>query len=123
MADQKSPKDQAVHVPRYVFEAMAAYAALDGDKVAVMLLLLVRMDGNRSVRIDVSLLPSFLTLSHERVEHAISGIIKKGWVDSVDEKAMQYGVLDCIVHSAFIYADFDTLMRVVNTRFTAADVH
>lgn len=123
MTDQKSPKDQAVHVPRYAFEAMAAYAALDEDKVAVMLLLLVRMDRNRAVRIDTSLLPDFLTLASERVERAISGLIKNGWVDSVDEEAMRYSVLDCIVHSAFIHADFDTLMRMVNTRLTAVDVH
>jgi hypothetical protein len=78
MTDQKSPKDQAVHVPRYVFEAMAACIALDEDKVAVMLLLLVRMDSNRAVRIDTSLLPDFLTLSSERVERAISSLIKNG---------------------------------------------
>lgn len=118
-----TPKDQAVHVPRYAFEAMAACATLDEDKVAVMLLLLVRMDRNRSVRIDTSLLPDFLTLSSERVERAISSLIKNGWVDSVDEEAMRCGVLDCVVHSAFIHADFDTLMRVVNTRLTAVDVH
>lgn len=120
MTDQKSPKDQAVHVPRYAFEAMAAYAALDEDKVAVMLLLLVRMDHNRAVKIDTSLLPDFLTLSSERVDHAVSGLIKKGWVDSVDEDAMRHRVLDCVVHPAFIHADFDTLMRVVNTRLWAA---
>ncbi|WP_210622378.1 hypothetical protein [Pseudomonas sp. P42] len=118
-----TPKDQAVHVPRYAFEAMAAYAALDEDKVAVMLLLLVRMDRNRAVRIDTSVLPDFLTLSSERVERAISSLIKNGWVDSVDEDAMRHRVLDCVVHSAFIHADFDTLMRIVNTRLTAVDVH
>lgn len=116
-------KDQAVHVPRYAFEALAAYAALDGDKVAVMLLLLVRMDRNRAVKIDTSLLPDFLTLSSERVDHAVSGLIKKGWVDSVDEDAMRHRVLDCVVHPAFIHADFDTLIRIVNTRLTAVDVH
>jgi hypothetical protein len=123
MTDQKSPKDQVVHVPRYAFEAMAAYAALDGDKAAVMLLLLVRMNSNRAVRIDMSLLPDFLTLASERVERAISSLIKNGWVDSVDEDAMRHRVLDCVVHSAFIHADFDTLMRIVNTRLTAVDVH
>lgn len=118
-----TPKDQAVHVPRYAFEAMAACIALDEDKVAVMLLLLVRMDRNRAVRIDTSLLPQFLTLRSERVERAISSLIKNGWVDSVDEDAMRHRVLDCVVHSAFIHADFDTLMRIVNTRLTAVDVH
>jgi hypothetical protein len=123
MTDRELPSSQAVHVPRYAFEAMAAYAALDGDKVAVMLLLLMRMDRNRAVRIDTSLLPDFLTLSSERVERAISSLIKNGWVDSVDEDAMRHRVLDCVVHSAFIHADFDTLMRIVNTRLTAVDVH
>lgn len=123
MTDRKVPKDQAVHVPRYAFEAMAAYAALDGDKVAVMLLLLMRMDSNGAVRIDTSLLTDFLTLSSERVERAISGLIKQGWVDSVDDHAMRYRILDCVVHPAFIHADFDTLMRIVNTRLTAVDVH
>lgn len=118
-----TPKDQVVHVPRYAFEAMAACTALDEDKVAVMLLLLVRMDSNRAVRIDTSLLPDFLTLASERVERAISSLIKNGWVDSVDAAAMRHRVLDCIVHPAFIHADFDTLMRVVNTRLTAVDVH
>ncbi|MNI50815.1 hypothetical protein D3C73_1055040 [compost metagenome] len=123
MTDRVVPKDQAIHVPRYAFEAMAAYAALDGDKVAVMLLMLVRMDRNRAVRIDTSLLSDFLTLSSERVERAISGLIKEGWVDSVDEDAMRHRVLDCVVHPAFIHADFDTLMRIVNTRLTAVEVH
>jgi len=123
MTDRKVPRDQAVNVPRYAFEALAAYAALDGDKVAVMLLLLIRMDSNRAVRIDTSLLPDFLTLSSERVDRAVSGLIKKGWVDSVDEDAMRHRVLDCVVHPAFIHADFDTLIRIVNTRLTAVDVH
>jgi hypothetical protein len=73
---------------------MAAYAALDSDKVVVTLLLLTRMDRNRAVRIDTSLLPDFLTLSSERVDRAVSGLIKNGWVDSVGEDAMRYGVLD-----------------------------
>lgn len=123
MTDRELSSSQAVHVPRYAFEAMAAYTTSDGDKVAVMLLLLMRMDRNRAVRIDTSLLPDFLTLSNERVERAVSSIIKKGWVDSVDEDAMRHRVLDCVVHSAFIHSDFDTLMRVVNTRLTAVDVH
>jgi hypothetical protein len=95
---------------------MAACTALDEDKVAVMLLLLVRMDRNRSVRIDTSLLPDFLTLSSERVERAISSLIKNGWVDSVDDRAMRYRILDCVVHPAFIDSDLDTLMRVVYPR-------
>lgn len=123
MTDRKVPSDQAAHVPRYAFEVIAARTAVDGDKVAVMLLLLMRMDSNRAVRIETSLLPDFLTLSSERVERAISSLIKNGWVDSVDEDAMRHRVLDCVVHSAFIHADFDTLMRIVNTRLTAVDVH
>jgi len=123
MTDRKVPEDQVVHAPRYAFEVMAACTALDEDKVAVMLLLLVRMDRTRAVRIDTSVLPDFLTLSSERVERAISSLIKNGWVDSVNEDALRHRVLDCVVHSAFIHADFDTLMRIVNTRLTAADVH
>ena len=123
MTDRKVPEDQAVHAPRYAFEVMAACTALDEDKVAVMLLLLVRMERNRAVRIDTSLLPDFLTLSSERVERAVSSLIKNGWVSLVDAAAMRHRVLDCVVHSAFIHADFDTLMRIVNTRLTAVDVH
>lgn len=123
MTERKVPEDHAVHAPRYALEVMAACAALDEDKVAVMLLLLVRMDRNRAVRIDTSVLPDFLTLSSERVERAISSLIKNGWVDSVNEDAMRHRVLDCVVHSAFIHADFDTLMRIVNTRLSAVDVH
>jgi hypothetical protein len=119
MTEQKTFNDQTVLVPRYAFEAMAAYTALDEDKVAVMLLLLVRMDRNLAVRIDTSVLPDFLTLSSERVERAISRLIKNGWVETVDERAMRHRILDCIVHPAFIHADFDTLMRVVNTRSVA----
>lgn len=112
-----TPKDQAVHVPRYTFEVMAARAGLDQDNVAVMLLLLMRMDSsNRAVRIDESLLCDFLTLSSERVEYAISSLIKNGWVESVDDHAKRCRVLDCVVHPAFIHADFDTLMRVVSSR-------
>ncbi|WPN49118.1 hypothetical protein [Pseudomonas sp. P8_241] len=116
MTDQKSPKDQAVHVPRYAFEVMAARTAVDEDKVAVMLLLLMRMDGNRAVRVGTSLLSDFLTLNIERVEYVISSLIKNGWVESVDDRAMRSRVLDCVVHPAFIHADFDTLMRVVSSR-------
>jgi hypothetical protein len=102
---------------------LAAYAALDGDKVTVMLLLLIRMNSNRAVRIDTSLLPDFLTLSSERVDRAVSGLIKKGWVDSVDEDAMRHHVLSCIVHPAFIHADFDSLMRIVDSRSPTVGVH
>jgi len=116
MTDQKSPKDQAVHVPRYAFEVLAARTAFDEDKVAVMLLLLMRMDSNRAVRVNSSLLSDFLTLNSERVEYAISSLIKKGWVESVDDHAMRCRVLDCVVHPAFIHADFDTLMRMVSSR-------
>lgn len=102
---------------------MAAYAVLDEDRVAVMLLLLVRMDRNSAVRIDTSLLPDFLTLSNDRLVRAISSLIKEGWVESVDGHAMRQRVLDCVVHPAFVHADFDTLMRIVDTRLTAVDVH
>jgi len=100
MTDRKLPKDQAVHAPRYAFEALAACTALGEDKVAVMLLLLVRMDSNRAVKIDTSLLPDFLTLTSQRVDRAVSSLIKSGWVDSVDENAMRHRSLDCVVHSA-----------------------
>lgn len=123
MIDRKAPADQTVHVPRYAFEALAAHAALDGDKVAVMLLLLVRMDSNRAVRVDGAQLYDFLTLSSERLECAISGLIKKGWVESADDRAMRYRILDCVVHPAFIHADFDTLMRVMHARSTTVNVH
>lgn len=119
MTDRKVPEDQAVHAPRYAFEVMAACTVLHEDKVAVMLLLLVKMGSNRAVRIDTSLLPDFLTLSSERVERAVSSLIKNGWVSSVDAAAMRHRVLDCVVHPAFIHADFDTLMRVVNIRSVA----
>ena len=123
MTAQKTSNDQAVAVPRYAFEALAARAAVDEDKVAVMLLLLMRMDSNRAVRVDTSVLRDFLNLSHERLEHAISILIKKGWVKQVDEGAMGYRILDWVVHPAFIDADFDTLMRSMHTSFTALDVH
>jgi hypothetical protein len=123
MTEQKTSNDHAVPVPRYAFEAMAAYVPLDGDKVAVMLLLLVRMDSNRAVKIDTSVLANFLTLHSERVDRAVSGLIKKGWVDSVDEYAMRHSILDCVVHPAFIHSDFDTLMMVLGARLTAVDVH
>ena len=102
---------------------MAACTALDEDKVAVMLLLLVRMDRNRAVRIDTSLLPDFLTLSSERVDRAISSLIKNGWVDSVDERcdAIPCPRLHCpfSLHPRRLrYAD-----EVVNARLTAVDVH
>lgn len=115
--------DQVVHVPRYAFEALAAFTAVGEDMVAVMLLLLMRMDSDRAVRIDTSVLPNFLTLSHERLEYAISLLIKKGWVNSVDEREKRYRMLDCVVHPAFIHADFDTLMGVMHARSTAVDVH
>jgi hypothetical protein len=116
MTEQKTSNDHAVPVPRYAFEAMAAYVSLDGDKVAVMLLLLMRMDSNRAVKIDTSVLPNFLTLRSERVDRAVTGLIKKGWVDSVDEYAMRHSILDCVVHPAFIHSDFDTLMMVLDAR-------
>ena len=119
MTHQNLANDQAVHVPRYAFEALAAYCALNEDKVAVMLLLLMRMDSNRVVSIDTTLLPDFLTLREERVHRAISSLIEYGWVESVDERAMLAGVLKCVVHSAFTDSDFYTLKKVLaNHRFS-----
>ncbi|MDH1551563.1 hypothetical protein [Pseudomonas juntendi] len=119
MTDQNVANDQTVCVPRYAFEALAAYTALNEDKVAVMLLLLMRMDSNRAVSIDTTLLPDFLTVSEERVHRAISSLIEYGWVASIDENAMRLGVLKCVVHSAFTDSDFQTLKQVLaNHRFS-----
>jgi len=119
MTDQNVANDQTVCVPRYAFEALAAYNALNEDKVAVMLLLLMRMDSNRVVSIDTTLLPDFLTVREERVHRAISSLIEYGWVESVDERAMLAGVLKCVVHSAFTDSDFYTLKKVLaNHRFS-----
>ena len=119
MTDQNVANDQTVCVPRYAFEALAAYSALNEDKVAVMLLLLMRMDSNRAVSVDTTLLPDFLTFREERVHRAISSLIEYGWVESVDEKALRLGVLKCVVHSAFTDSDFQTLKQVLaNNRFS-----
>ncbi|MGO3987935.1 hypothetical protein ABI582_26605 [Pseudomonas sp. SAS7] len=119
MTDQNVANDQTVCVPRYAFEALAAYTALNEDKVAVMLLLLMRMDSNRAVSVDTTLLPDFLTVSEERVHRAISSLIEYGWVESVDEKALRLGFLKCVVHSAFTNSDFQTLKQVLaNNRFS-----
>lgn len=118
MTDQNVADDQTVRVPRYAFEALAAYSALNEDKVAVMLLLLMRMDSNRAVSIDTTLLPDFLTVRKERVHQAISSLIEYGWVESVDESAMRAGVFKCVVHPAFLDSDFQTLKLVLaNHRF------
>lgn len=118
-----APDDQVVHVPRYAFEAMAAMAALNEDKVAVMLLLLVRMDGDRTVKLDLDLLPDFLTVRPERVDRAVSNLIERGWITLVDMAAMRSRTLACIVHPAFLHSDFDGLMRVVYPRMFKADGH
>ncbi|NWL46078.1 hypothetical protein DM819_09485 [Pseudomonas hunanensis] len=119
MTNQNVANDQMVRVPRYAFEALAAYTALNEDKVAVMLLLLMRMDSNRAVSIDTTLLPDFLTVREERVHRAISSLIEYGWVESVDENAMRLGVLKCVVHSAFTDSDFQALKQVLaNHRFS-----
>jgi hypothetical protein len=123
MVDRKVPSDQAVHVPRYTFEVMAAMTALGEDEVAIMLLLLVRMNADRAVELDMDLLPDFLTVRPERVLRAVAGLIKRGWITSVDEASMRSHVLACVVHTAFLHSDFDGLMRVVYPRMFKADGH
>lgn len=115
--------DQVVRVPRYAFEVMAAMRALDEDKVAVMLLLSARMDSDRSVRLDLDLLPEFLTVRPERVDRAVSSLIERGWITLVDMAAMRSRILACVVNPAFLHSDFDTLMKVVTARMFKADVH
>lgn len=109
-------QERVVQVPRYAFEALAAYTALGEDMVGVMLLLLMKMDKNRAVIIDTHLLPHYFTVRRDRLDYAISGVIKKGWIHSVDEEAMHDGFLNCIVHSAFTDSDFETLIALFNPR-------
>lgn len=113
--------DQVVHVPRYAFEVLAAMNALGEDDVSVMLLLLVRADSEGYAEMDMDPLPSFLTVRPERVLRAVSGLIKRGWINSVDEVAMQSRTLACVVHPAFLHSDFDTLMKVATARMFKAD--
>ncbi|MFJ3523358.1 hypothetical protein ACIPO9_12800 [Pseudomonas sp. NPDC090203] len=123
MVDLYASSDQAVRVPRYAFEVMAAMTALDEDKVAVMLLLLVRMDVDRTVKIYLDQLPEFLTVRPERVDRAVSSLIERGWITLVDMAAMRSRILACVVHPAFLDSDFDGLMRVVYPRMFKADGH
>jgi len=103
-------QDELVKVPAYAFEALAAYVPLGEDCVGLMLLLLMKMERNRMVRIDTDLLPHYFTIRRDRLECAMSCVIKKGWVHSVDQQALQEGFLSCVVHSAFVDSDFETLI-------------
>ncbi|WP_449429814.1 hypothetical protein [Pseudomonas putida] len=114
MTDQNVTDDQTVCVPRYAFEALAAFVPLGEDSVGVMLLLLMRMDSNRAVKIDIHLLPRFFTIRRDRLEYALSLVIKYGWVQEVDEKAMQDGWLICVVHPAFLHSDYKSLKLVLS---------
>lgn len=114
MTDQKVTDDQAVCVPRYAFEALAAWVPHAEDSAGVMLLLLMRMDSKRAVKIDTHLLPRFFTIRRDRFEHALSCVIKYGWVQNVDEKAMQDGWLICVVHPAFLHSDYKSLKLVLS---------
>lgn len=105
-------QERVLQVPRYAFEALAAYIVLGEDLVGVMLLLLMKMDSNRVVMIDTNLLPHYFTIRRDRLDHAISLVIKKGWVHSVDQEAMRDGYLNCTVHSAFVDSDFETLIAL-----------
>ena len=107
-------QDEVVKVPAYAFEALAAYVPLGEDSVGLMLLLLMKMDRNRMVRIDTDLLPHYFTIRRNRLEYAMSCVIKDGWVHSVDEQALREGFLCCIVHSAFVDSDFETLISLFN---------
>jgi hypothetical protein len=118
-----APDDQVVRVPRYAFEVMAAVTALGEDDVAVMLLLLVRVNGEGYAELDMDPLPSLLTVRSERVLSAVSSIIKRGWITSVDEAAMQSRILACNVHPAFLHSDYDTLMKVVTARMFKTVAH
>lgn len=114
MTDQKVTDDQTVCVPRYAFEALAAFVPLGEDSVGVMLLLLMRMDRNRAVKIDIHLLPRFFTIRRDRFEYALSCVIRNGWVQEVDESAMQDGWLKCVVHPAFLHSDYKSLKLVLS---------
>lgn len=109
-----SRQDEVVKVPAYAIEALAAYVPLGEDSVGLMLLLLMKMDCNRVVRIDADLLPHYYTIRRNRFDYALSGVIKNGWVHSVDQQALQSGFLSCIVHSVFVDSDFKTLIGFFN---------
>ncbi|MBF7141431.1 MULTISPECIES: hypothetical protein [Pseudomonas] len=113
MIDQKLSTARAIHASPYAFEVMAGMTSACGDMVSVMLLLLVRMDREGAVRIDMSTLPDFLRLEQERVDRAVSGLVRHGWVISIDDHALRNGILDCLVNGAFIYSDSDTLVGAV----------
>lgn len=114
MTDQNLADDQTVCVPRYAFEALAAWVPYAEDSAGVMLLLLMRMDSKRAVKIDIHLLPRFFTIRRDRLEYALSLVIKYGWVQNVDEKAMQDGWLICVVHPAFLHSDYKSLKLVLS---------
>lgn len=103
-------QDEVVKVPAYAIEALAAYVPLGDDSVGLMLLLLMKMDSNRVVRVDTDLLPRYFTIRRNRLDYAVSGVINNGWVHSVDQQALQSGFLNCVVHSAFVDSDFESLM-------------
>lgn len=103
-------QDEVVKVPAYAIEALAAYVPLGDDSVGLMLLLLMKMDSNRVVRVDTDLLPRYFTIRRNRLDYALSGVINNGWVHSVDQQALQSGYLNCVVHSAFVDSDFESLM-------------
>lgn len=105
-----SRRDEVVKVPAYTIEALAAYVPLGEDCVGLMLLLLMKMDRDRVVRIDMDLLPHYYTIRRDRLDYAVSGLIDHGWVHSVDQEALQEGFLSCVVHSVFVDSDFKTLI-------------
>ena len=107
-------QDEVVKVPAYAIEALAAYVPLGEDSVGLMLLLLMKMDRNRVVRIDTNLLPRYFTIRRSRLDYAMSCVIKAGWVHSVDQQALQEDFLSCIVHSAFVDSDFEALIALFN---------
>lgn len=114
MTEQYVFTNEVVKVPAYAIEALAAYVPLADDSVGLMLLLLMKMDSNRVVRVDADLLPRYFTIRRDRFDYALSGVIKNGWVHSVDQQALQEGFLNCIVHSVFVDSDFETLIAFFN---------
>ncbi|HDS1709063.1 hypothetical protein [Pseudomonas putida] len=111
-------KSQVVKIPRYTFEALAAYTALGEEIVGIMMLLLLRMDSDRRVMLDINLLPSYLTIRRDRVDNSVALVIKKGWVHSVDQQAMRDGFLIGTVPSVFLDSDFETLIAFFNPLLT-----
>lgn len=107
-----SRQDEVVKVPAYAIEALAAYVPRGEDSVGLMLLLLMKMDSNRVVRIDTDLLPHYFTIRRDRLNYAISCVIKAKWVHSVDQQALKEGFLCCVVHSYFVDSDFETLVSL-----------